>query len=76
MAAGNFVSEDIDQLQKCAQDILTMLSDNGDAEKASKETSCFVSEIEKAQDLEKRWCNPILPYLFFVVHSFKRILYI
>ena len=54
MAAGNFVSEDIDQLRKCAQDILTMLSENGDAEKASKETSYFVSETEKARGLEKR----------------------
>ena len=55
MAAGSFVSEDIDQLRKCAQDILTMLSENGDAEKASKETSYFTSETVNAQTLEKRW---------------------
>ena len=55
MAAGSFVSEDIDQLRKCAQDILTMLSENGDAEKASKETSYFTSETVNAQRLEKRW---------------------
>ena len=54
MAAGNFVSEDIDQLRKCAQDILTMLSENGDAGKANKEASYFVSETEKARGLEKR----------------------
>lgn len=71
MAAGSFVSEDIDQLRRCAQDILTMLSENGDAEKASKETSYFVSDTEKTQSLEKRWFkirNTILPYLFFAVH--------
>ena len=55
MAAGSFVSEDIDQLRKCAQDILTMLSENGDAEKANKETSYFISETVNAQSLEKRW---------------------
>ena len=54
MAAGNFVSEDIDQLRKCAQDILTMLSENGDADKATKETTYFVSETQKTRGLEKR----------------------
>ena len=71
MAAGSFVSEDIDQQRKCAQDILTMLSENGDADKASKEITHFASEIEKAENLEKRWLktrNTILPYLFFAVH--------
>lgn len=55
MAAGNFVSEDIDQLRKCSQDILTMLSENGDVDKANKETSYFASETEKARGLEKQF---------------------
>jgi len=54
MAAGNFVSEDIDQLRTCAQDILTMLSENSDVDKLRKETSHFISEAEKACGLEKR----------------------
>ena len=54
MAAGNFVSEDVDQLRKCAQDILTMLSDTGDEDKASEETCDLVTEIEKIRELEKR----------------------
>ena len=32
-----------------------MLSENGDAEKASKETSYFTPETVNAQSLEKRW---------------------
>lgn len=57
MAAGNFVSEDIediDQLRKCSQDILTMLSENGDVNRARKEASNLIVETEKAQGLEKR----------------------